>query len=83
MSWVGRGGWYPVQLRDTVPGMPTGAGSIRADRSRLWERVPSQPVVLLGRLVDSRLGDRARIGVYNFMPENPYHPAAKRSGRPT
>jgi hypothetical protein len=51
--------------------MPSGARSIRADRSRLWERVPSQPVVLLGRLVDSRLGFEARIGVYHSMPENP------------
>jgi hypothetical protein len=28
-------------------------------------------VVLLGRLVDSRLGFEARIGVYHSMPENP------------
>lgn len=67
------GAWRVVSsaVIDTAPGMPSGARGIRADRSRLWERVPSQPVVLLGRLVDSRLGDRARIGVYHSMPENP------------
>jgi hypothetical protein len=44
--------WYPEG--DTAPGMPTGAGSIRADRRGLWE--VGKPVLLLGRLVDSRLG---------------------------
>jgi len=31
-----------------------------------------EPVLLLSSLVDSRLGDKARIGVYIFVPENPY-----------
>jgi hypothetical protein len=65
-------GWGVVvtsAVIDTAPGMPTGARGIRVDRSRLWERVPSQPVLLLGRLVDSRLGDRARIGVYHSCPK--------------
>ena len=30
-----------------------------------------EPVLLLSCPVDSRLGERARIGVYDSMPENP------------
>ena len=30
-----------------------------------------EPVVLLGRLMDSRLGYQARIGVYDSVPANP------------
>jgi len=30
-----------------------------------------EPVLLLGCPVDSRLGNKARIGVYHSMPDNP------------
>jgi hypothetical protein len=32
-------GWYPMQLRDTAPGMLSGARSIWASWRSLWERV--------------------------------------------
>jgi hypothetical protein len=54
-------------------GMPTGAHRPDVLREEHLGR-PSppmglEPVVLLGRPVDTRLGHRARIGVYHSMPE--------------
>ena len=51
---LGRGGWYP--RCDTAPGMPSGAGASGQTDAAYGRELGSQPVVLLGCPVDSRLG---------------------------
>ena len=53
---------------DTAPGMPSGAGASGQAGAAYGREVDSQPVLLLSCPVDSRLGDRARIGVYHSCP---------------
>jgi len=72
---------------DTAPGMPSGAHRPDVLREEHLGRpqlpMGLEPVVLLGRLVDSRLGPRARIGVYHSMPTPALAGGARENPRPT
>ena len=62
---------YPWRQEDTITGMPPGCEHQGKPLPPMREKLHSPLVLLLGCPVDSRLGQRARIGVYHSLPENP------------